>query len=544
MKTVYDLSATPFFLRGSGYPEGTIFPWVVSDFSLIDAIESGIVKVPRMPVDDNQVSRTVTFLDLWSHVRDELPKGRRGAALDPHQMPKVLDTALRALYDSYRRRFDAWQEADDDGTPPVFIVVCSNTAVSKWVFDWVAGHERDGRTVAGELPLFTNVDDEGGILHRPRTILVDSAQLESGDGMSAEFKKVAGAEIDAFKSEYAIRFPGRALDDVSDTDLLREVMNTVGKPGKLGEPVRCVVSVSMLTEGWDANTVTHILGVRAFGTQLLCEQVVGRGLRRRSYAVDEQGYFTAEYADVVGVPFRFIPTVGKHGNDKITRSHHVHFEPDRAAAEITFPRLTGYRVEIPESRLYAAFGDDTRLVLSTADFPTETTVVGVVGAKDTLTLRELESLRAQTVAFELAKLLVDDYLTENGQRRPWLFPQALRLTRRWLAEQVDYHDGTYPGLLRVAQKARQAAEKIMRAITWQDGARYDTVLPVLRTFDAVGRTGEVDFFTTKSVFGTSPRSHVNFVTLDGKGGNAWERAVAQALDTLPGVAAYYSGTSS
>ena len=115
----------------------------------------------------------------------------------------------------------------------------------------------------------------------------------------------------------------------------------------------------------------------------------------------------------------------------------------------------------------------------------------LVGAKDTLTLRELESLRAQTVAFELAKLLVDDYLTENGQRRPWLFPQALRLTRRWLAEQVDYHDGTYPGLLRVAQKARQAAEKIMRAITWQDESLHDTVLPVLRTFDAVGRTGEV-----------------------------------------------------
>ena len=238
--------------------------------------------------------------------------------------------------------------------------------------------------MAGELPLFTNVDDEGRILHRPRTILIDSAQLESGEGMSAEFKKVAGAEIDAFKSEYARRVPGADVDDVTDDDLLREVMNTVGKPGKLGEQVRCVVSVSMLTEGWDANTVTHILGVRAFGTQLLCEQVVGRGLRRRSYAVDEQGYFTAEYAEVFGVPFRFIPTVGKHGNDKITRSHHVHVEPDRAAAEITFPRLTGYRVEIPESRLDAAFGDDTRLVLSTADVPTETTVVGVVGAEDTL----------------------------------------------------------------------------------------------------------------------------------------------------------------
>jgi type III restriction enzyme len=137
IKTTYDLSATPFFLRGSGYQEGTLFPWVVSDFALIDAIESGIVKIPRLPVDDNQVSRTVAYLDLWSNVGKDLPKGgRRGQdSLDPTQMPKVLETALCALYDAYRRRFDAWQSSDDaltGGTPPVFIVVCSNTSVSKW----------------------------------------------------------------------------------------------------------------------------------------------------------------------------------------------------------------------------------------------------------------------------------------------------------------------------------------------------------------------------------------------------------------------------
>ncbi|GAA1280969.1 DEAD/DEAH box helicase family protein [Pseudonocardia aurantiaca] len=542
VKTVYDLSATPFFLRGSGYQEGTLFPWVVSDFALIDAIESGIVKIPRMPVDDNQVSRTVTYLDLWSEVRDELPKGgRRGqVALDPTQMPDTLETALRALYDSYQRRFDAWEEAGDGGgTPPVFIVVCSNTSVSKWVFDWIGGYKRDDIAIPGELPLFSNVAEDGRWLRRPRTILVDSAQLESGDGMSAEFKKIAVTEINAFHADYARRFPGRTLDDVSDTDLLREVMNTVGKPGKLGEPVRCVVSVSMLTEGWDANTVTHILGIRAFGTQLLCEQVVGRGLRRRSYAVDDNGYFTPEYADVIGVPFRFIPTVAQTRDVTLKPTRRVHAEQERAAAKITFPRLTGYRTELSESRLFADFSDDTRLVLSTADFPTETTIVGIVGDEDTLTLAELKATREQTVAFELAKLLVAEYLDVQGQRLPWLFPQALRLTRQWLAEQVDYHDDTFPGLLRIKQTARKAAEKIVRAITWVDGARVGTVLPVLRSFDAVGSTAEVDFFTTKTVFGTSPdRCHVNYVTLDGPGGNEWERAVAKTLDTMPGVAAY------
>ena len=128
---------------------------------------------------------------------------------------------------------------------------------------------------------------------------------------------------------------------------MREVMNTVGKSGKLGEPVRCVVSVSMLTEGWDANTVTHILGVRAFGTQLLCEQVVGRGLRRRSYEPDENGLFTPEYADVYGVPFQFMPTVGKDGNRTIKPTRSVHALPERKEAEISFPRVAGYRLEHP-----------------------------------------------------------------------------------------------------------------------------------------------------------------------------------------------------
>src|SRR5574341_699304 len=166
------------------------------------------------------------------------------------------------------------------------------------VFDYVAGWEKtlkNGETVPvpGKLPLFSTVEN-GRWMARPNTILIDSQQLESGEGMSAEFKKMAATEIEEFKQEYRARFPGRDVDALADQDILREVMNTVGKVGKLGESIRCVVSVSMLTEGWDANTVTHILGVRAFGTQLLCEQVVGRGLRRMSYVPQDQGRFDPE----------------------------------------------------------------------------------------------------------------------------------------------------------------------------------------------------------------------------------------------------------
>ena len=180
----------------------------------------------------------------------------------------------------------------------MFIVVCNNTNVSKLVFDFIGGWEKQigEKTIvqAGELAIFRNDDGNGAWLHRPNTILVDSQQLESGEAMSDDFKKIAAREIDEFKADYRARFPGRDTDDLSDEDLLREVMNTVGKAGKLGEHVKCVVSVSMLTEGWDANTVTHVLGVRAFGTQLLCEQVVGRALRRKSYAANEKGHFNPD----------------------------------------------------------------------------------------------------------------------------------------------------------------------------------------------------------------------------------------------------------
>jgi type III restriction enzyme len=315
IKQVIDLSATPFYLSGSGYNEGYIFPWTVSDFSLMDAIESGIVKVPRTPVDDDAAHELVTYLRLWDFIGDSpaMPKRADKNKVKDWLPPPELEGALRSLHRSYAKAFEHWETnlAQNSETPPVFIVVCPNTVVSKLAYEWIAGVEveQDGEIVAhksGNLELLSNVVD-GRPLVRPRTILIDYAQLESGEGIKADFKAAAGAEIAAFKAEYRRRSPGADLEKITDDELLREVMNTVGKKGKLGEQVRCVVSVSMLTEGWDANTVTHILGVRAFRSQLLCEQVVGRGLRRRHYDVNEEtGLFEPEYANVYGIPFQFI----------------------------------------------------------------------------------------------------------------------------------------------------------------------------------------------------------------------------------------------
>lgn len=232
VRAIYDLSATPFFLRGSGWPEGTLFPWVVSDFSLIDAIEAGIVKVPRVPVQDNAgAGDQPTYRDLWLRIKDDLPrKGRKTEAVSREpKLPIALEGALRSLYanyETYYRRWEQNEEARAKGqTPPVFIVVCSNCNVSKMVCDWVAGWEKPlagGETIVvpGKLPLFNN-ESAGAWAPRPNTILIDSAQLDSGEAMSAEFKAIAHVEIQRFKDEYAQRFPGRDTDGITDEDILR-----------------------------------------------------------------------------------------------------------------------------------------------------------------------------------------------------------------------------------------------------------------------------------------------------------------------------------
>lgn len=548
VKAVYDLSATPSFLSGSGYREGTLFPWVVSDFGLVEAIESGIVKIPRVPVDDNAATPDVKYLNLWPSIGDDLPKkSRKDGEVTPDQMPAPLEGAITALYDSYKKSFSQWEasEAKLNGEPaPVFIVVCNNTTVSKMVYDFIAGWEKpvgDDKTVLvpGKLDLFSNVEN-GDWMDRPRTILVDSQQFESDEGLSPEFKRVAATEIEEFRAEYARR-SGRRAEDVDDAQIMREVMNTVGKKGKLGEPVRCVVSVSMLTEGWDANTVTHILGVRAFGTQLLCEQVVGRGLRRRSYAVDEEGLFAPEYADVYGVPFQFMPTVAKTRDLKIKPTRSVHAVPDRAQARITYPRVAGYRIELPDEPMWAEFTERSVLTLTTQDVPTEVVTSGLIGATNEHGLEGLKAKREQEIAYHLARRVMEHFDRDRGyDKRPWYFPQVLTITKKWLENCVIYKDGTFPGLLLLAEKADEASRLILHeSISIQTGNRRPELRPLFRQGDRTGSTDGVDFSTTKEVVATAEeKCHVNFVVLDGPAGNTWEQLVAQYLETLPDVAAY------
>ena len=552
VRGVLDLSATPFFLRGSGYAEGTLFPWTVNDFSLMDAIECGIVKVPRVPVADNLPNSTSPlFRNLWEHVGKKMPrKGRRNAAsLDPLSLPVELESALGALYSHYAKVFEQWQEAGIPG-PPVFIVVCNNTSTSKLVYDYISGFEypkgNDGESPApflGALGLFSNYGDGGDRLASPRTLLIDSEQLESGDALDKDFREMEAAAIDQFRRERAQR-SGAAQDKVSDAELLREVMNTVGKQGSLGGNIRCVVSVSMLTEGWDANTVTHILGVRAFGTQLLCEQVVGRALRRQSYELNEEGLFDPEYADVLGVPFDFTaePVVVRPTPPaEVVRVRAV--SPERDALEIVFPHVAGYRRELPEERLDARFNDDSALHL-TGELvgPTKTRNEGIVGEGVTLTPEYLQDTRTQTIAYHLGWHLLRTHFHEPGEPpKAHLFPQLRSIASRWIEEgYLRCSEGAYPAQLLYREVANRAAERIHAAIA--DAARLDAeaeppvIKAVIDPYNPTGSTRFVNFTTAKRIrWQTRPdKSHVNWAICD----SGWEAEFCRVAEDDPLVLAY------
>jgi type III restriction enzyme len=541
---VLDLSATPFFLRGSGYAEGTLFHWTVSDFSLMDAIECGIVKLPRVPVADNVPGGDMPRLrNLWEHIRTRMPKKGRAKAgsLDPLSLPAELQTALDALYGHYEKSFQLWQEAGIT-TPPVFIVVCNNTSTSKLVYDYIGGfaHADGDRSMhhQGRLPLFRNYEDNGRRLPRPLTLLIDSEQLESGDALDDNFRDMAADEIERFRRELRERGDPAAAENITDQELLREVMNTVGKEGRLGESVRCVVSVGMLTEGWDCNTVTHILGVRAFGTQLLCEQVVGRALRRQSYDLNDDGRFGVEYADVLGIPFDFTAQPVVAPPRKPNRTIHVQaVRPHRDHLEITFPRVTGYRVELPADRLSARFNADSVLELNPLLVgPPVTENRGIIGESVDLTVKHLGEMREATIAYRLTNyLLFNKFRAAGEEPKLHLFGQLKTITGQWLDGYLRCTGGAFPAQVLYYEIADMACERIKAAIT----EAIEGEKPVLAILDAYNPTGSsrfVNFTTSKSTrWQTDPRKcPVNWVICD----SDWEAEFCRVVERHPRVRAY------
>ncbi len=578
--SVYDLSATPYYLSGSGWPAYSYFPWVVSDFGLIEAIEAGLVKIPFLPVDDtSQEIDEPKLRNLYEHCKADLPKkGQRtqrkedskddkrlGAAAQhieqPPQLPPLLKTALEQFYRHYENYERGLREQGERGkdllsSPPVFIVVCINTTVSKEVYKLIAGYETfddDGKpfAVSGSLPLFSNFNTVTAARHyKPPTLLIDSDALEHSGQVNEEFKRVFAPEIEAFKRDYRLSRPDKSVDALTESDLLREVVNTVGRSGKLGEHIRCVVSVGMLTEGWDANTVTHIVGIRAFGSQLLCEQVAGRALRRRQYFLDPKtGKFPPEYAHIIGVPFKFF----KGGSSELPTPQDISYlkaVPERASLAIEFPNLVGYKIEMDSDHIKANFATVPKFVLNMADLPTQTTM-GTAFSGDTVDLNtDPDKLRDQEVVYWVAKEVLSRYYRDD-KGRPLLekFTDVRRIAQQWYDHMIDVVGETDPRYKRMVRHFAPAAvvQSVYAGIEAAameasiagkggdaDGEPVAHIIPLLNRYNPQGSSGHVRASTAKPVYATH-KSHVNLVVADT---DSWEQIAAKTFEQMDAVQSY------
>jgi type III restriction enzyme len=563
LRAVYDLSATPYYLSGSGWPAYSLFPWVVTDFGLIEAIESGLVKIPFLPVDDTSQKITEPVLrDLYGACKEGLPKKgqekarsearKKGEKIQeaPPSLPPTLVTALQMFVENYRKyeagmRKRGERALDLLSEPPVFIVVCNNTTVSKEVYKYIAGYEvesEDGavRSVPGAFDVFSNYDPASGQpRQKPPTLLIDSDALEYSGQIDADFKRVFTTEIEKFRRDWRIQHPERSAEDLEEAEILREVVNTVGKSGRLGAHVRCVVSVSMLTEGWDANTVTHIVGLRAFGSQLLCEQVAGRALRRREYFLDgKTGKFPPEYAHIIGVPFKLFKP-GTTAFVEPVDAKEIRALPEREALEIRFPSVIGYRVIRREAPLEADLDAVEDFELDFTKTPAKTVLGIPVGPeKRVLTLDQALEMREQEVVFWIVQqLLRHRFKDEKGGPDVSQFAALRRIAGEWLTKKVKPIGETDPRFRNfvVYWPGDKIVAHIMQAVDAHAQKQGGTtVCPVFNHYNATGSTRFVHGRTTKNTWPTK-KSHVNYVVADTQ---TWEQIAAKSFEELDYVESY------
>lgn len=550
-----DLSATPFYLHGSGYPEGSPFPWIVSDFSLVDAIESGITKIPRLPALDNTGRPDPKYFKLWDHIIRDLKPGEKltGGKPKPAVVYRKAEDALLTLAGEWRQKLEqvASSAPGQDRTPPVMIVVCDNTDVAKEFYRAISGEE----LIEADAPEDDDDDDDETPKRRKKR---EKAKKHYGAGLPGfpELWNREGAEV-------TLRIDSKLLAAAESEDKnatkkeaaeeLRKLVSTVGRVGEAGERIRCVVSVNMLSEGWDANNVTHILGLRAFHSQLLCEQVVGRGLRRMDYTPDPvTGLLTAEYVDIFGVPFSLIPFKGREPGGAAPPEdrpkHEVMALEERKAFEIRFPVVEGYVVALKHNLVTADVNSIERTSLDSWTTPTAAFVRPQVGYQighpgthggfgfGLVDRQEYyDSVHPQTIAFEMAREIVRalaDAAHPERERlrresRRTLFPQVLDIVQRYLRDRVDYR-GLNPSEVGLQTYAQRIVGLLAAAIKPDDSQGEAALLPRLNRSRPIDSTERVRFKTVKPVQATVA-SHLNFVACDTQ---SWEQAATFQLERL------------
>jgi len=540
-----DLSATPYFLGRVGQETNRVFPWVVSDFGLTDAIESGLVKIPQLAVRDSTGEQIPGYFNIWKWILPHLTSAERGGkkgSPKPEAILKWANTPIAMLGGLWEELRKEWEASKDDPRPPVFILVCKNTKLAAIVYEWLA----ENRPPAGIPPAKIEGFVNNG---RVNTIRVDSKVVHETDSDRAKSDESAWMRftLDTVgRTEWPRDRLGRPIYPEKFEQLAMKLERPLHPPGR---DVRCIVSVGMLTEGWDCNTVTHIVGLRPFMSQLLCEQVVGRGLRRVSYEVGENGKLTEEVAKIFGVPFEVIPFKENKGpKPPPVKRHHVHAIPERARYELKYPRVEGYRQAI-RNRLTIDWNSVAPLDLDPQKIPPEADMKAGLpnnqgrpsltgpGRLESVNLNPYRSgRRFQELVFDLARSLTRDYVTQPSCEAPAhvLFPQIAQIVERYLrtkvqpvapAQMLDVFLSPYYGWV---------IERLLGAIRPDTAKGEAPEVPRYETHRGAGSTADVDFWTSRDVREVR-KSHLNYVVADT---SKWEQSAAYILDTHEIVEAF------
>ena len=524
----YDFSATPFAPSGKKSTEESLFAWIISDFGLTDAIEAGLVKTPRVVVRDDAGPDAKTYKSRLYHiyndpeVKDDL--NRKARPEEP--LPDLVINGYYFLGYDWRETANHWKK-NGFRTPPVIITVASRTETAariKYAFD----HNK------------VRIDE---LCDPERTLHIDSKVLDEAEAAEEPIAQIDAGETKEDKDNGPA---ARKLTKKKQAELLRLQVDTVGRAGKPGEQIQSVISVGMLSEGWDAKTVTHIMGLRAFTSQLLCEQVVGRGLRRTSYEVNEKtGLFDAEYVNIFGVPFTFLPHESEEGGIPPPPKPKTAIEPvaDKAGFEISWPNIIRIN-HVYHPRLSLDWNKVKQLELNASHTAKLAELAPILEGKPDITRVteiDLEQLarefRTQRIIFETARDVYDQMQKDWKGSKEFLLAQLVRLVDQFIRSDkisitpaLFYQDDLKRRLI-ITLNMTKVVQHIWEAIRFENSEKLEPVFDRDRPIRSTGNMGT--WYTGKPCEYTT-RSHINFSVYD----SAWEASEAFEFDHNPEVEAW------
>jgi type III restriction enzyme len=536
--TCYDFSATPFTPSGKKSSEEALFGWIVSDFGLNDAIESGLVKTPRVVVRDDAVPDAKTYKSRLYHIyNDRDVKDDLNRKAEPHEpLPDLVLNAYYLLGFDWRETLKAWQAAGLP-TPPVMITVANRTETAARV-----KHAFDSRRIH-----IDELCDPERILHIDSKVLAEAEAVE--EPIAAQTEESQEEEKDG--ETLAVE---RKLTKAQQAERLRQMVDTVGKVGQPGEKIQKVISVGMLSEGWDAKTVTHIMGLRAFTSQLLCEQVVGRGLRRTAYEVKktpdpitgaEVELFEPEYVNIFGVPFTFLPHEGGEDGPPPPPTPKTAVEPDPAKAdfEIRWPNVV--RIEhVLQPQLTVDWSNIPTLVLDAAQTAQVADLAPILEGKPDVTKInriELERLarefRTQRIIFETARDVFDQMKHTWQGSREVLLAQLVKIVEQFIRsdritiEPTLFNQDELRRRLIITLNMSRIVQHVWQAVRQENTER---LTPVFDRDHPIRSTGDMRTWYTGKPCERTRKSHINVCVYD----SSWEASDAFALENSNAVAAW------